>query len=1697
MPTVFQMTKNFLKNNKSKKHHYEQNIINSFHSSVEPTKPSAAKKSSKKKVNNSMNQTEGTNDKKKAEKKSEVSNSSLQIQTCGPSGANEQRLPLFFAVRRVEEKIFISKSWEQFDDNISWGPIEEQEVMSKDSSNGMTNSCKSDALSAKKQTNFKSNKCEVVSHKVRKGNSGAGAASGTVSSQVVHSSADKRNANLCDDSSPQQMSLWPIRGTALSAPHNSIAISDRLTNYSNGTPIVSTSLFAQNSIDETIELCIRKYSQDFSDHSSEQVSGKRRKHDNPCVDNNATIASHLDQSGHCLPICSTSTCDINKDVMRSRSSCKARDKTTSAQRQTSRRSSSAKKPTNETSRQSASNTSHTTKSAKTSRDLKSTTSDKSANCKPHDKQCTQTLEESVTNGTEVRSQTTKRKRPVNKTGFTKPRKRVRTSAQPSPPNPVKPTQTVAAVNGKRHHVVAANHSNSVCHKRTVVSSDKNVNSSHPSSRCRAIQDNHKSAVNKNNTINSKNRNVKQNPSLPVVNDKVSTSLAANKRSNGVKKLDKIQSIPPPKKPPNVKKCIKHERRLSKASIDSVSSSEAYLSEQSCVSDAPVYMVTEPSVKSKVNNKKIYRIKSFQRNIPYKKYLKSGNYSEDSKTDKSLVNNDSNDGQKIEKTSADEDMEIVVKDEPKAVQKLIQLPVLDYDFLEDFVLPFDLWYQFDKNQSSNLKNPANYKRIKNNVFCDVKPLTGESVPVCSCEKPSPSDDNKVSCGMDCLNRLMYQECSPQLCPTEEYCQNQRIQKHDWSPGLERFMTGDRGWGIRTTEQIKNGEFILEYIGEVVSEARFKDRMAKLYQNDLHHYCLNIDSGIVIDGYRMADEGRFVNHSCEPNCEMQKWSVNGLYRIGLFAKRNILPNEELSYDYNFQNFNVATQQVCRCGSAKCRGYIGGRSQRVNSSGSKDKTEKNETKNKDISVTKQSEESHRNRRKDMHQTKSGSNSTSNNNNKQSLWKPNLLHPMKLLSHQSSCYILRHRCFLLRNYEKLRRLRNKRMGLDERERKLSSKDEDFVKGKEFKSSNDSLMNTLMTLNSSRSVRTRGLAKAESNEELTRTAKLAQIFTDVCDLMIKKQNEMNLNVDILEANKSELKSSSNTSTNKQKSNVLSKCLDLSEIQSQIKCGFFKSVDTFESEFMKTFNSLTSGENNENMNDNEMDSVNGLKSEFYKIISEKKPFIEDIMSSADSSSVSEQNSQDMPSVAAISKSDSLVLASDSANKSVPNSNPLVFANPNAVQQNNASDDKKPLISLKTVVSEEEEEEVIRCICGILRDEGKMIQCDKCEIWQHCECVGVKDSIDSYFCEVCEPRAVPTEIPLPQSQEHVTNNGKTDYMYYLTLMCNGLHIKTGDCVYIYRTKEEDKHTNRKTSPIKALRGDSKTDYIIFRVQNLAIKESGKKLLYGHHYLRPSETYHEPSRKFYDNEVLKSPLTEWVPIEEVKGICCVLDASTYVKGRPKGFQEEDVYICEYRVDRHAKSFARIPSKSIQFVVNTKSYAFDMFETKLNIKRTYSCFYDQKPHRVPESYCKSKTVTKNAKTDSETKAKKDIEMKQKRMADVLKLNDKLLERAINLLKNNTNGDSGFDFLTDKDARNAATKPLTPHTTTSGTSSPPQETSEQELSPSVPLVVKASEAMGSVVSEPLQQTIEPSVAVNLNETSGSPKTRSDSMGSGFLEWI
>ena len=85
-------------------------------------------------------------------------------------------------------------------------------------------------------------------------------------------------------------------------------------------------------------------------------------------------------------------------------------------------------------------------------------------------------------------------------------------------------------------------------------------------------------------------------------------------------------------------------------------------------------------------------------------------------------------------------------------------------------------------------------------------------------------------------------------------------------------------------------------------------------------MQFDQQMILDATR-GSIARFVNHSCEPNCTMIKWTVADKPRVALFAgDRGIMTGEELTYDYNFNPYSVKNLERCRCGASSCRGFLG---------------------------------------------------------------------------------------------------------------------------------------------------------------------------------------------------------------------------------------------------------------------------------------------------------------------------------------------------------------------------------------------------------------------------------------------------------------------------------------------------------------------------------------------------------------------------------------------------------------------------------------------------------------------------------------------------------------------------------------------------------------------------------------------------------
>lgn len=211
-----------------------------------------------------------------------------------------------------------------------------------------------------------------------------------------------------------------------------------------------------------------------------------------------------------------------------------------------------------------------------------------------------------------------------------------------------------------------------------------------------------------------------------------------------------------------------------------------------------------------------------------------------------------------------------------------------------------------DRSLQLNSTEQYKEIRKNEYL-YSITTNEQIPdQCNCT---------IECGNDCWNRSSFIECSS-CCSCGDNCTNRVIQDQIEAP-VERFKTTNKGWGIKATEPIESGKFIFEYLGQVINKTTYLERLANKYKNDVHNYCLEINRDHIIDSHRMGNKSRFVNHSCRPNCTMQKWLVNGTPRMALFAHQNIKKNDEITFDYNFHPFNDAPK--CKCGEDNCSGSI----------------------------------------------------------------------------------------------------------------------------------------------------------------------------------------------------------------------------------------------------------------------------------------------------------------------------------------------------------------------------------------------------------------------------------------------------------------------------------------------------------------------------------------------------------------------------------------------------------------------------------------------------------------------------------------------------------------------------------------------------------------------------------------------------------
>ncbi|CAK9214333.1 unnamed protein product [Sphagnum troendelagicum] len=243
--------------------------------------------------------------------------------------------------------------------------------------------------------------------------------------------------------------------------------------------------------------------------------------------------------------------------------------------------------------------------------------------------------------------------------------------------------------------------------------------------------------------------------------------------------------------------------------------------------------------------------------------------------------------------------------PKEIFKRLPVPKKPQDF--------SLALEFIKEVMENEKEPPPYFLIRRNVFM-IKRKRDDSDDGVGCGCGSTGD----TCGEDCECRVQSMSCSKN-CNCRDNCCNMPFRKER---RLKVVKTEHCGWGAQAAEFIRKGDFVIEYTGEVINDAMCEKRLWEMKgrRSICNFYMCEIAKDFIIDATTKGNVSRYLNHSCLPNCKLEKWRVDGETRVGVFALRDINVGESVTYDYKYIEFGPNVK--CCCGAPNCRGAIGER-------------------------------------------------------------------------------------------------------------------------------------------------------------------------------------------------------------------------------------------------------------------------------------------------------------------------------------------------------------------------------------------------------------------------------------------------------------------------------------------------------------------------------------------------------------------------------------------------------------------------------------------------------------------------------------------------------------------------------------------------------------------------------------------------------
>ncbi|XP_043078093.1 histone-lysine N-methyltransferase EHMT1 isoform X8 [Puntigrus tetrazona] len=230
-------------------------------------------------------------------------------------------------------------------------------------------------------------------------------------------------------------------------------------------------------------------------------------------------------------------------------------------------------------------------------------------------------------------------------------------------------------------------------------------------------------------------------------------------------------------------------------------------------------------------------------------------------------------------------------------------------------------------------PDNYKYVPDS--CVTSPMNIDKnithLQYCVCKDDCSSascmcGQLSLRCWYDKESRLLPEFCNEEpplifecnhACSCWRTCKN-RVVQNGLRIRLQLFRTQLMGWGVKTLQDIPQGTFVCEYVGEIISDAE-----ADVRENDSYLFSLDSKVGDMycVDARFYGNISRFINHHCEPNlfpCRVFTSHQDLRFpHIAFFACKNISAGDELGFDYGDHFWDVKGKLFsCQCGSSKCK-------------------------------------------------------------------------------------------------------------------------------------------------------------------------------------------------------------------------------------------------------------------------------------------------------------------------------------------------------------------------------------------------------------------------------------------------------------------------------------------------------------------------------------------------------------------------------------------------------------------------------------------------------------------------------------------------------------------------------------------------------------------------------------------------------------